>query len=159
MDAVATATHQQGSVPAAGCPGRTPTAWRPTGASTSPCVPLAPCVRAATVHIALAEVPRADPRVAGIADRADGPRMPRSMSRRRASAWRASTPRGEHGLFAGKNRVIRPRLRLPRRGIDAAGLFLRYDFRRAIRGVSTSSVACYHDQGLIPVKLVASARQ
>jgi 4-hydroxy-L-threonine phosphate dehydrogenase PdxA len=65
---------------------------------------------------------------------------------------------GEHGLFGGEeDRVIRPAIAACRaRGIDAAGPFPGDTiFVRAIRGDFDVVVACYHDQGLIPVKLVA----
>jgi 4-hydroxythreonine-4-phosphate dehydrogenase len=45
------------------------------------------------------------------------------------------------------------------RGIDVAGPFPADTiFVRAMRGEFDAVVACYHDQGLIPIKLVAFGR-
>jgi 4-hydroxythreonine-4-phosphate dehydrogenase len=61
-------------------------------------------------------------------------------------------------LFGGEeDRVIRPAIAACRaKGIDVSGPFPGDTiFVRAIRGDFDVVVACYHDQGLIPVKLVA----
>ena len=65
---------------------------------------------------------------------------------------------GEHGLFGGEEeRVIRPAIDSCRaRGIDVSGPYPADSvFVRATRGEFDVVVACYHDQGLIPVKLIA----
>jgi 4-hydroxythreonine-4-phosphate dehydrogenase len=65
---------------------------------------------------------------------------------------------GEGGLFGDEeSRVLRPALEaLRREGIDVAGpLPADSVFVRAWRGDFGAVVACYHDQGLIPVKLAA----
>jgi 4-hydroxythreonine-4-phosphate dehydrogenase len=65
---------------------------------------------------------------------------------------------GEHGLFgAEEDRVIVPAIAACRAcGIDVSGPFPADTvFVRATRGEFDVVVACYHDQGLIPVKLVA----
>ena len=65
---------------------------------------------------------------------------------------------GEHGLFGNEDdRVIAPAIASCRaRGIDVSGPFPADTiFLRATRGEFDVVVACYHDQGLIPVKLLA----
>jgi 4-hydroxythreonine-4-phosphate dehydrogenase len=65
---------------------------------------------------------------------------------------------GEHGLFGREDEdAILPAVTACRaRGIDVAGPFPADTiFLRAMRGEFDVVVACYHDQGLIPVKLVA----
>jgi 4-hydroxythreonine-4-phosphate dehydrogenase len=65
---------------------------------------------------------------------------------------------GEGGLFGDEeSRVLGPAVAtLRREGIDAAGpLPADSVFVRAARGEFAAVVACYHDQGLIPVKLAA----
>ena len=65
---------------------------------------------------------------------------------------------GEHGLFGREEEtVIAPAIAACRaRGIDVSGPFPGDTvFLRAHRGEFDVVVACYHDQGLIPVKLVA----
>jgi 4-hydroxythreonine-4-phosphate dehydrogenase len=65
---------------------------------------------------------------------------------------------GEHGLFGEEDdRVIAPAVAASRsRGIDVAGPFPADTvFVRAARGEFDVVIACYHDQGLIPVKLLA----
>jgi 4-hydroxythreonine-4-phosphate dehydrogenase len=68
---------------------------------------------------------------------------------------------GEHGLFGGEEaEVIAPAIAAARAGgIDVAGPFPADTvFVRATRGEFDVVVACYHDQGLIPVKLAAFGR-
>ena len=65
---------------------------------------------------------------------------------------------GEHGWFGEEeSRVMRPAIEACRaRGIDVSGPFPGDTvFVRATRGEFDVVVACYHDQGLIPVKLLA----
>src|SRR5439155_25499776 len=65
---------------------------------------------------------------------------------------------GEHGLFGGEeDSAIAPAIAACRaRGIDVSGPFPADTvFVRATRGEFDVVVACYHDQGLIPVKLIA----
>src|SRR5207302_1866958 len=64
----------------------------------------------------------------------------------------------EHGLFGHEDgTVIAPAIATCRtRGIDVSGPFPGDTiFVRARRGEFDVVVACYHDQGLIPVKLIA----
>jgi len=65
---------------------------------------------------------------------------------------------GEHGLMGHEEtEVLVPAIRACRSaGIDASGPFPADTvFLRAHRGEFDAVVACYHDQGLIPVKLLA----
>ena len=65
---------------------------------------------------------------------------------------------GEHGLFGREEReVIAPAVAQCRaEGLDVSGPFPGDTvFVRAARGEFDVVVACYHDQGLIPVKLLA----
>jgi len=68
---------------------------------------------------------------------------------------------GEHGLFGREEELfIAPAIACGRaKGIDVSGPFPGDTvFVRARRGEFDAVVACYHDQGLIPVKLVAFGR-
>jgi 4-hydroxythreonine-4-phosphate dehydrogenase len=68
---------------------------------------------------------------------------------------------GEHGVIGGEDDlVLRPAVDAARvRGIDASGPWPADTvFARAARGEFDVVVACYHDQGLIPIKLLAFGR-
>ena len=68
---------------------------------------------------------------------------------------------GEHGLLgAEEDDVMRPAIAAcVARGIDVRGPFPADTlFNRAMKGEFDAVIACYHDQGLIPVKLVAFGR-
>jgi 4-hydroxythreonine-4-phosphate dehydrogenase len=68
---------------------------------------------------------------------------------------------GEHGVIGGEDEaVLRPAIDAARaRGIDCSGPWPADTvFPRATRGEFDAVVACYHDQGLIPVKLLAFGR-
>jgi 4-hydroxythreonine-4-phosphate dehydrogenase len=88
-----------------------------------------------------------------------------------AQWWGLATPRlalcalnphaGEGGLFGHEERsVLAPAVETARReGIDVEGPFPADTlFVKAKRGDYDAVVACYHDQGLIPVKLAAFGR-
>jgi len=114
----------------------------------------------ATVHIPLAEVPEAltKERVqATIALTADSvPRFTKVPPRIAVAGLNPHA--GEHGLFGTEeDRVIAPAIAECRtRGIDVSGPYPADTvFVRATRGEFDVVVACYHDQGLIPVKLLA----
>jgi 4-hydroxythreonine-4-phosphate dehydrogenase len=114
----------------------------------------------ATVHIALAEVPRALTRESLEATIALTAReLPRfGVAVPRIAVAGLNPHAGEHGLFGREEEtVIAPAIAaLRRRGVDVAGPFPGDTvFVRARRGEFDAVVACYHDQGLIPVKLVA----
>jgi len=117
----------------------------------------------ATVHIPLSEVPRALTR--------ERIRDVVALTARSLPSFGISAPKlamaglnphaGEHGVMGDEeDRVIRPALE------DARGLGVQIDgpfpgdtvFVRAARGEFDAVIACYHDQGLIPVKLIAFGR-
>jgi 4-hydroxythreonine-4-phosphate dehydrogenase len=114
----------------------------------------------ATIHIALAEVPRAltaaslEATIALVARE-----LPRfGVARPRIAVAGLNPHAGEHGLFGREEETaITPAIAASRaRGIDVAGPFPGDTiFVRARRGEFDVVVACYHDQGLIPVKLLA----
>jgi 4-hydroxythreonine-4-phosphate dehydrogenase len=65
---------------------------------------------------------------------------------------------GEDGLIGEEEqRILRPAVDAGRaRGVDITGPFPGDTiFVRAVRGEFDAVIACYHDQGLIPVKLLA----
>src|SRR5262245_8582842 len=117
----------------------------------------------ATVHIPLAEVPRAltqpvmektialTARSLPLFDKAEA----------RIAVAGLNPHAGEHGLFGREDAdVIAPAIDACRaRGRDVSGPCPSDTvFVRARRGEFDVVVACYHDQGLIPVKLVAFGR-
>ena len=68
---------------------------------------------------------------------------------------------GEHGVIGREDEaVLRPSVAAARaRGIDVTGPWPADTvFGRAARGEFDAVIACYHDQGLIPVKLLAFGR-
>jgi 4-hydroxythreonine-4-phosphate dehydrogenase len=114
----------------------------------------------ATVHIPLADVPgaltteRVQSTIALTADAV--PRFTKAPPRIAVAGLNPHA--GEHGLFGGEeDRVLAPAIAACRaRGIDVSGPYPADTvFVRATRGEFDVVVACYHDQGLIPVKLVA----
>lgn len=114
----------------------------------------------ATVHIPLADVPSALTREgleAVIALTAD--ELPAfGVDRPRLAIAGLNPHAGEDGLLGfEEQRVVRPAIDAARgRGIDVKGPFPGDTvFVRAVRGEFDAVVACYHDQGLIPVKLMA----
>ena len=114
----------------------------------------------ATVHIPLAEVPRALTASSLEATIALTAReLPRfGFERPRIAVAGLNPHAGEHGLFGSEeDTAIRPAIAACRaRGIDVSGPCPGDTvFVRARRGDFDVVVACYHDQGLIPVKLLA----
>ena len=68
---------------------------------------------------------------------------------------------GEHGVIGTEDdEVLAPAVEAARaRGVDASGPWPADTvFSRAARGEFDAVIACYHDQGLIPVKLLAFGR-
>ena len=114
----------------------------------------------ATVHIPLAEVPRALTR-ASLEATIDltARELPRfGIPQPRIAVAGLNPHAGEHGLFGREEETaIGPAIEACRaRGIDVSGPYPADTvFVRARRGDFDVVVACYHDQGLIPVKLVA----
>src|SRR5215471_9210460 len=117
----------------------------------------------ATVHIALSEVPRAlTQAVMETTIALTARELPRFDKIAPRIAVAGLNPHaGEHGLFGHEEAVaIVPAIETCRaRGIDVAGPFPADTvFVRAQRGEFDVVIACYHDQGLIPVKLLAFGR-
>ena len=114
----------------------------------------------ATVHVPLAEVPRTLTRTLldEIIDLA-ATELPRfGMPRARFALAGLNPHAGEAGVIGGEEqRVLRPAVEAARaRGVDLEGPFPGDTiFVRASRGEFDVVIACYHDQGLIPVKLLA----
>jgi 4-hydroxythreonine-4-phosphate dehydrogenase len=117
----------------------------------------------ATIHIPLAEVPqaltaRSLERTIALTAR----ELPRfGIERPRIAVAGLNPHAGEHGLFGREEETaIAPAIAASRaKGIDVSGPFPGDTvFMRARRGEFDVVVACYHDQGLIPVKLVAFGR-
>jgi len=114
----------------------------------------------ATVHIALADVPRALTRVSLEATiDLTARELPRfGIARPRIAVAGLNPHAGEHGLFGREEETaIGPAIAACRaRGVEVSGPFPGDTvFVRARRGDFDVVVACYHDQGLIPMKLVA----
>jgi 4-hydroxythreonine-4-phosphate dehydrogenase len=114
----------------------------------------------ATVHVPLADVPRllsASLMETTIALTAR--ELPRfGFERPRIAVAGLNPHAGEHGLFGSEEGAsIAPAVAACRaRGVDVSGPYPGDTvFVRARRGEFDVVVACYHDQGLIPVKLVA----
>jgi 4-hydroxythreonine-4-phosphate dehydrogenase len=117
----------------------------------------------ATVHIPLADVPRTLTRdtVEFTIDLA-ARELPRFGHARPRLALAGLNPHaGEHGVIGREEQdVLRPAVEACRaRGVDVTGPWPGDTvFGRAVRGEFDAVVACYHDQGLIPVKLLAFGR-
>jgi 4-hydroxythreonine-4-phosphate dehydrogenase len=114
----------------------------------------------ATVHIPLADVPKAldEGRLRATIEltAAELPRF--GIARPRIAVAGLNPHAGERGLFGNEEMLtIGPAVDACRRqGIDVSGPFPADTiFLRAARGEFDVVVACYHDQGLIPVKLLA----
>jgi len=114
----------------------------------------------ATVHIPLASVSGALTRdlFDGIIDLASR-ELPRFGAGQPRLAVAGLNPHaGESGLIGDEEeRVLRPSIEAARmRGVLIDGPFPADTvFGRAVRGEFDAVIACYHDQGLIPVKLLA----
>lgn len=167
IDAIATAPINKEAFAAAGIPwrGHTELLAHLTGASRFAMMFYAEELRVvlATVHIALAEVPRAltaellDTTIALTADE-----LPRFGHPRARLAVAGLNPHaGEHGVIGREeDELMRPAIEACRaRGIDVDGPFPADTiFLRAMKGEFDAVIACYHDQGLIPVKMAAFGR-
>jgi len=164
IDAVATAPINKEAFAAAGVPwrGHTELLAHLTGASRFAMMFYAEALRVilATVHIPLKDVPGALTRAVVedvISLSAD--ELPRFGHPGARIAVAGLNPHaGEHGLIGVEDDlVIRPAIDACRaRGIAVDGPFPADTiFLRAVRGEFDAVVACYHDQGLIPVKMAA----
>ena len=164
IDAIATAPVNKEAFRLAGLPwnGHTDLLAHLTGAKHVAMMFYSDALRVvlATVHIALAEVPHALT-TASLAATIDltARELPRfGIARPRIAVAGLNPHAGEHGLFGREEETIMaPAIEAGRaRGIDVAGPFPADTiFVRARRGEFDVVIACYHDQGLIPVKLVA----
>jgi 4-phospho-D-threonate 3-dehydrogenase / 4-phospho-D-erythronate 3-dehydrogenase len=114
----------------------------------------------ATVHVALADVP-------GLITQ-DGLEALIDLTARELPRFGHPAPRialaglnphaGEHGVIGSEDdEVLAPAVAACRgRGVDVSGPFPADTvFVRAVRGEFDAVIACYHDQGLVPIKLVA----
>ena len=164
VDAIATAPINKEALRLAGLPwnGHTDLLAHLTGAPHVAMMFHSEALRVvlATVHIALAEVPRA--LTSGALQATidlTARELPRfGISHPRIAVAGLNPHAGEHGLFGEEERTaIAPAIGACRaRGVDVSGPFPADTlFVRARRGEFDVVVACYHDQGLIPVKLVA----
>ena len=114
----------------------------------------------ATVHVPLAEVPRmiTAELLHGIIDLTAG-ELPRfGVTAPRLALAGLNPHAGEAGLLGDEDdRVLKPAVEAAhRRGVNITGPFPGDTvFVRAVRGEFDAVIACYHDQGLIPVKLLA----
>jgi 4-hydroxythreonine-4-phosphate dehydrogenase len=164
MDAIATAPINKEALRLAGLPwnGHTDLLAHLTGTRDVAMMFYSDALRVvlATVHIALADVPRALTK-ASLEATIDltARELPRfGIAKARIAVAGLNPHAGEHGLFGREEETIMmPAIEACRaRGIDVAGPFPADTvFVRARRGEFDVVVACYHDQGLIPVKLVA----
>ena len=117
----------------------------------------------ATVHVPLADVPRLLTRdVLGDTIDLTAEELPRFGIERPRLALAGLNPHaGEEGLLGREEQdVLRPAVEAARaRGVSIEGPFPGDTiFGRAARGEFDAVIACYHDQGLIPVKLLAFGR-
>jgi 4-hydroxythreonine-4-phosphate dehydrogenase len=117
----------------------------------------------ATVHVPLSDVPRAltEELLVSIIE-LTASELPRfGVTTPRLALAGLNPHAGEDGLLGDEEqRVLRPAVAAVReRGIAIEGPFPADTlFVRAARGEFDAVVACYHDQGLIPVKLLAFGR-
>jgi 4-hydroxythreonine-4-phosphate dehydrogenase len=117
----------------------------------------------ATVHVPLAHVPRLLTR-----ERLEGTieltsrELPRfGFPSPRLAVAGLNPHAGEHGLLGPEEEetLVPAVAACTARGIDVRGPFPADTlFNRAMRGEFDAVIACYHDQGLIPIKLVAFGR-
>jgi 4-hydroxythreonine-4-phosphate dehydrogenase len=113
-----------------------------------------------TIHVSLADAISSitQARVEAALRLADRELRRFGLARPRIAVAGLNPHAGEHGLFGCEEETaIRPAIEAcRRRGVDVDGPFPGDTvFVRARRGDFDVVVACYHDQGLIPVKLVA----
>jgi 4-hydroxythreonine-4-phosphate dehydrogenase len=164
VDAIATAPVNKEAFSLAGLPwtGHTDLLAHLTGASNVAMMFYSAALRVvlATVHIALADVPRVLTRESLEATiTLTACELPRfGIDTPRIAVAGLNPHAGEHGLFGREEEtVMAPAIaRARQRGIAVSGPFPGDTvFIRARRGEFDVVIAAYHDQGLIPVKLVA----
>ena len=167
VDAIATAPINKAAFAAAGLPwrGHTELLAHLCGVTDAAMLFWSEPLRVvlATIHVPLAQVPRALTR--------DGLLKTLRLTSASLPAFGIAAPRigvaglnphaGEDGLLGTEERdVIAPAIAAARAaGVDASGPFPADTlFVRAARGEFDVAVAMYHDQGLVPVKLLAFGR-
>jgi 4-hydroxythreonine-4-phosphate dehydrogenase len=164
IDAIATAPVSKEAFALAGLPwrGHTDLLGHLTGAPFVAMMFESPAIRVvlATVHIALADVPRAlTPDLLERTIRLAARELPRfGVAHPRLAVAALNPHAGEHGLMGTEeDEVIAPTVgRCRADGVRVTGPFPADTvFVRAHRGEFDAVIACYHDQGLIPVKLLA----
>ena len=167
IEAIATAPINKEAFAAAGVPwrGHTELLAHLTGSTRFAMMFYAEELRVvlATVHIPLSEVPGAltRPLLESIVSLA-AEELPRFGHPRARLAVAGLNPHaGEQGVIGGEEEaILRPAIQACQAcGIDVTGPFPADTiFLRAVRGEFDAVVACYHDQGLIPVKMAAFGR-
>ena len=162
VDAIATAPISKEALAAAGLPwkGHTDMLQHLTGADRAVMMFYSDALRVVllTVHIPLAEVPRALTRelIEGVI-RLTARELPRfGFPSPRIAVTGLNPHAGENGLLGTEDDcVIRPAI-AAMTDVNVSGPFPADTlFVRAMRGEFDVVVACYHDQGLIPVKMAA----
>ena len=167
IDAIATAPINKEAFAAAGLPwpGHTELLAQLTGARRVAMMFYADALRVvlATVHVPLRKVPETLTQ-ARLEDTIElsAAELPRfGLPAPRLAVAGLNPHAGEHGLLgAEEDDVMTPAIAAcAARGIDVRGPFPADTlFNRAMKGEFDAVIACYHDQGLIPVKLVAFGR-
>jgi 4-hydroxythreonine-4-phosphate dehydrogenase len=164
VGAMATAPVNKAAFAAAGLPwkGHTDLLAHLTGAARGIMMFYSETLRVvlATVHIPLADVPAAiTPALIREVIGVTAIELPRfGIQRPRIAVAGLNPHAGEQGLLGREDEgVLRPAIEAAARdGINVQGPFPADTlFTRAIRGEFDVVVACYHDQGLIPVKMAA----
>jgi 4-hydroxythreonine-4-phosphate dehydrogenase len=163
-DAIATAPVNKEAFRLAGVPfsGHTDLLAHLTGASEIAMMFYSDALRVvlATIHVPLADVPKLLTRQS-LETTIDvtARELPRfGYPSPRLAVAGLNPHAGEHGLFGREEEtVLGPAISACRaRGVDVTGPFPADTlFVRAHRGEFDAVIACYHDQGLIPVKLAA----
>jgi 4-hydroxythreonine-4-phosphate dehydrogenase len=167
IDAIATAPINKEAFAAAGLPwpGHTELLAHLTGARRVAMMFYADALRVvlATVHVPLRKVSETLTQ-ARLEDTIElsAAELPRfGLPAARLAVAGLNPHAGEHGLLgAEEDDVLTPAIAAcVARGIDVRGPFPADTlFNRAMKGEFDAVIACYHDQGLIPVKLVAFGR-
>jgi 4-phospho-D-threonate 3-dehydrogenase / 4-phospho-D-erythronate 3-dehydrogenase len=167
VDAIATAPVNKEAFALAGLPwkGHTDLLAELTGAPRVAMMFYAEALRVvlATIHVPLKDVPRLLTRelLESVID-LTALELPRFGYATPSIAVAGLNPHaGEHGVIGSEeDTVLRPAIDACRgRGIDVSGPRPADTiFGRASRGEFDAVIACYHDQGLIPVKLLAFGR-
>jgi len=167
VDAIATAPVNKEAFALAGLPwkGHTELLAHLTGASRVAMMFYADVLRVvlATIHVPLKDVPRLLTRdlLESIID-LTAHELPRfGYATPRLAVAGLNPHAGEHGVIGSEeDAVLRPAIAACRgRRIDVTGPWPADTiFVRASRGEFDAVIACYHDQGLIPVKLLAFGR-